>query len=267
MSEEFKQKKINHIFHYTGQFDWLKKILKNGFAPSYCEETINNSTYYIPMVSFCNIPLKDVDNYMHYGKYGIGMSMEWAIKHQLSPVIYIHENSPIKDLYDTTFNLTMEQFIKKSLFDSYNKHKKITNKEYPLTEEQILNLYSISQKTVQFLKNWKTKHKGNEIITYQEREWRFIPNLKKVEELEIIKEDDDEFSDYKNKRIKKPHLPDYLLQIENITDIRYITIKNENQRPEIIKILEKKFGEPNLKNSIISGKLVILTENQLHNDF
>src|SRR5659263_94182 len=90
IKNEFNQKKINHIFHYTSNFDVLLKILKNGFEPSYCAERINDVEYYIPMISFCNIPLRDVDLYMRYGKYGIGMSLEWAEENSISPVVYIH---------------------------------------------------------------------------------------------------------------------------------------------------------------------------------
>lgn len=68
IESDFNQKKINHIFHYADNFEIFQKILKNGFAPSYCSENINKIEYFIPMVSFCNIPLRDVDSYMRYGK-------------------------------------------------------------------------------------------------------------------------------------------------------------------------------------------------------
>lgn len=53
----FKQKKINHIFHYTASVESISAILNNGFAPSYCKEEIADLTYLIPMVSFCNMPI------------------------------------------------------------------------------------------------------------------------------------------------------------------------------------------------------------------
>jgi hypothetical protein len=73
--------------------------LKTGFHPSYCQEKIGDLKYLIPMVSFCNISIRDVGLYMRYGDYGIGMTMDWALQNRISPVIYVHENSPFSDLH------------------------------------------------------------------------------------------------------------------------------------------------------------------------
>lgn len=149
LENDFNQKKVNHIVHYLDNFKILLKILKDGFAPSYCLENTISSEYYIPMVSFCNIPLKDVDQYMRYGKYGIGMSLDWALKNGISPVVYIHENTPFKD------------FSKKLFYSCLNKND--------------INYFDVilnaTLPTIQFFKNWKTIYKGKEIITYHEREW------------------------------------------------------------------------------------------------
>lgn len=99
INKEFNQKKVNLVFHYTKKLEFLLNILKDGFQPSYCYEKINDLEYYIPMVSFCNIPLTDVDDYMRYGKYGIGLSLDWAIRNGISPVVYIHENTPFANLH------------------------------------------------------------------------------------------------------------------------------------------------------------------------
>ncbi|MCU4173937.1 abortive infection system antitoxin AbiGi family protein [Carboxylicivirga sp. N1Y90] len=240
IKSEFKQKKINHIFHYTRRYDWLKKILDSGFAPSYCHENISEFEYFIPMVSFCNIPLKDVDNYMRYGKYGIGMSMEWAVRNSISPVIYIHEQTPFQNFY--------------SLFSSYRKY------------DQTLSFQDMSIKVVQYFKNWKTQYRGNEIITYHEREWRYIPNLNGKKP--IIKVDDHEFKDYQDKnKIKKPHFPEKALKINSISDLKYITVKDEKQRFEILDLLKLKFTDKSVTEALVGGQLLILTIDQLHNDF
>ncbi|MEE1900099.1 abortive infection system antitoxin AbiGi family protein [Flavobacterium rakeshii] len=264
---EFKQKKVNHVFHYTRRFDWLQKILLNGFAPSYCLEEINGNKFFIPMVSFCNIPLKDVDNYMHYGKYGIGMSMEWAIRECLSPVIYLHENTPFRGIYDFISDLSFNQFIKKAFHDSFHEVLgQLDNNKYPLGKEEIIELNDFSFRIVQFFKNWKTIYQGNEIITYHEREWRYIPNLN--EKKRLIDGKDPEFELYNEKdRIKKPHLPEHSLRINDLSDIKYITIQKENQREEIIKVLCKKFNKNYVEESLVGGRLLILTESQLHDDF
>ena len=111
--EDFNQKKVGHIFHYTKTFDSLLGILKSGFLPSYCQETVGDLKYLIPMVSFCNISIRDVGLYMRYGDYGIGMTMDWALQNRISPVIYVHENSPFSDLHNKVNKLLLWDIIGK----------------------------------------------------------------------------------------------------------------------------------------------------------
>lgn len=268
VEREFNQKKINHIFHYTDNFDVLLKILRNGFSPSYCAEKINDVEYYIPMVSFCNIPLRDVDLYMRYGKYGIGMSLEWALKNSISPVVYIHETTPFKDFYLNINKIHYNKMLNE-IFDNEkieNLKNKVDNLDYSQYDLMLNRINDITIPAVQFFKNWKTFYKGQKIITYQEREWRFIPKLEN--EKRIITKTDNEFIELENKNFrKKPHLPNYAADLINIENIRYILIKNEAQREKVIGVLNRKFGEENVIESILSGKLMIIKEDLIHNDF
>ena len=240
VENDFSQKKINHIVHYQDNFEVLLKIIKKGFAPSYCLEEINSSEYYIPMVSFCNIPFKDVDQYMRYGKYGLGMSLDWALRNAISPVVYIHENTPFRNFSKKLF----EHSITNANFDSYN------------------NILKSTLPTIQFFKNWKTIYKGKEIITYHEREWRYVPDLQNDKIL-----DKDEFTERKSTDLKKkPHLPEHSLNFD-LEDLRYILINNEDQRTRVITILKKKYGSEHVINSILSGKLLIIDDNLIRDDF
>lgn len=268
IENEFNQKKINHIFHYTDNFEVLLKILKNGFAPSYCAERINNVEYYIPMVSFCNIPLRDVDLYMRYGKYGIGMSLEWALKNSISPVVYIHETTPFRNFH---VNMISTHF-KRMFNEVFNNQKiedlenRVNNFDYSEYDKNLSEITEISTSAIQFFKNWKAFYKGREIITYQEREWRFIPKIENGKKL--ITDNDNEFNEIKNKKFrKKPHLPDYAVELTGIENIRYILINNENQRERVINVLNKRFEAKNVIKSILSGKLMIIKEELIHNDF
>lgn len=264
---KLNQKKIDHIFHYTDEYEYLKKILRNGFAPSYCVEEINDTKFLTPMVSFCNIPIRDVGDYMHYGDYGIGMSVDWAIENNLSPVIYIHENTPFKNVRDVIYNLSFNQFINRAIHNTIKEktNSHVNDYEYALSEEQILELNNSSFLLAQFLKNWKTIYKGDEIITYHEREWRYIPNLDAEKEKKLVAINDEDFNIYLEK--KKPHLPERSLHIESIKDIRYIIIKDDVERKEIIDILIKEFTQEEVWDSISSGKLMILNTEQIANDF
>ena len=265
---EFNQKKINHIFHYTDNFEVLLRILKNGFAPSFCAEKINDVEYYIPMVSFCNIPLRDVDLYMRYGKYGVGMSLEWALKNSISPVIYIHEMTPFKNfhvnLISSHFKMMLSELFNNQKLD--NLENRVNNFDFSEYDDNLNKITEINISAIQFFKNWKTHYKGREIVTYQEREWRFIPKLEN--EKKIITENDNEFFEIKSKKFrKKPHLPDHSIELSDIKDIRYILINNENQREKVLNILNKKFGEKSVIESVLSGKLITINDELIRNDF
>ena len=82
----------NSFFHYTKKYDVLVKILEQGFIGAYANEQYpkNNGTLghlYIPMISFCDIPLSQLQ-YIVYGNYAIGMSRGWGNTLPLCPVSY-----------------------------------------------------------------------------------------------------------------------------------------------------------------------------------
>ena len=265
LENDFNQKKVNHIVHYLDNFEVILKILKDGFAPSYCLETIDGIDYHIPMVSFCNIPLKDVDLYMRYGKYGIGMSLEWAVKNSISPVIYFHENTPFKALHSKINQIHLDEIVNKILNKEVDK---IINGDKSKSDHSdefktISEINDITVPTLQFFKNWKTKYKGKEIITYHEREWRYIP---KITDKRIVS--NDEFDELKKTVFnKKPHLPEYALTINSIEDIRYVLINNEIQRNKVLSVLQRKFGMNEVVNAIMTGKLMIINDDLIRNDF
>lgn len=264
----FNQKRINHIFHYLDNFEILIKILKTGFAPSYCKEIINDTDYYIPMISFCNIPLRDVDLYMRYGKYGIGLSLEWALEKSISPVIYTHDKTPFKNLHSEInqiqlFNLSKKMF---SNILEANLNNQADKSDYTEYDEMIRNINNVTVPTIQFFKNWKTKYKEQEIITYQEREWRYVPFLEN--EKRLITKEDDEFEQLENKSFReKPHLPNSILNIEKIDNLRYVIVQKEKQRDRVLATLKSKFGEENVISAILSGKLMIIKDDLIFNDF
>jgi hypothetical protein len=95
------------LFHFTSSLELLKSILTQKFKITYCHETYTldgqEHDYYYPMVSFCDIPLSAARKQMStYGSYAIGLNKNWAIKHNLNPVIYIDQNSEIGKDINTT---------------------------------------------------------------------------------------------------------------------------------------------------------------------
>lgn len=83
----------NVIWHQT-TFEGLKAIIKDmRFMCSYSLETIKWKGDCVdiafPMISFCDIPLADIQEYLDkYGKYTIGFQRSWGKTVRLSPVWY-----------------------------------------------------------------------------------------------------------------------------------------------------------------------------------
>lgn len=99
------------FFHYTSETG-LVSILQNGFYGSYADEQFKDNNgniqhLYIPMVSFCDIPLSYVET-ITYGNYAIGMSRIWGNNNGLSPILY----------YPRAYAHHLHQFVRKS-FDDY----------------------------------------------------------------------------------------------------------------------------------------------------
>src|SRR5271157_1052471 len=90
----------NTLFHFTGSPDNLESILRNEFHPRYCLENWNIlnlkelNEIAIPMVSFCDIPLSQIRKHVrYYGHYAIGLTKEWGMKNNISPVLYTHKQA------------------------------------------------------------------------------------------------------------------------------------------------------------------------------
>lgn len=295
-------KDVNHLFRYSSKLTYiLDNIEQKGFFPSYCKEIFPNEIILIPMVSFCNIPITQVENYMYYGDYGIGFTIDWAIENKISPVIYVHGNSDFSNLATEVNKAITRQFVINLFNEELDKK---------LEEEKILSQNSISNNSsfknedmfkinqlaianIQFTKFWKNEisfdvsfkefeytHKYNKIInSYNEREWRYIPNLdnddffsKIIEKTRLNSEskieDNPEFTKYYSSKTRKPHIrgEKYLLKF-NLEDLRYIVVKNSNEIILVINQLGNYFGETNVYNRIKGGQLLVLTKENILNDF
>ena len=171
MSIEYKLS-ANTLFHFTKTYDNLENILKNELIPRYCLENYSdliagglNETA-IPMESFCDIPLSQIKNHVkYYGRYAIGLKKEWGINNKICPVIYYTAQQcgsmfPLKEIYDITY---------KGFEGSPDKN--------------LIEIYISWHKFIKYLKPyrgklWRDNKYLDETITfYDEREWRFCPDM------------------------------------------------------------------------------------------
>ena len=271
MSENLSSK---NLFHFTDK-DILKSILKDGFYALYCKEQIlstvfnkNLAAQYIPMVSFCNIPLTMVKSHCSlYGSYGIGLTKQWALRNRINPVLYSYRNSALMKTYSAS-QKEYEELVKEGL---NNKAQKV-----------FINNFI---KSVIYLKPLEGRNKkGKPTFFYDEKEWRYVPSLANMSNImlshrKIVAGDVDfRFPNREKVKIKINsvrqlntrilhhgirHFEAYRLKFD-LNDIRFIILKNSREVPTMIKFLLK-----NINSKIKVDTLIpkIITLEQLKEDF
>lgn len=239
------QPKSHTLFHFTKNIDFLKDILVNGFWPRYCLEDLRwytgsqtRSAY--PMVCFCDIPLSRVDEHVgFYGNYGIGVSREWARNNELSPVIYLNENTP------------QHQSLKSILLGN------LKNKGYyPNSDSDVNNIMShIKPIEGEMIINGKPVFKE----FYQENEWRYAISgiALSLKSRPWLYEED-----YKNEHIlvcenlkSKEH---YSLKLSP-SDIKYIFVKSDSDIPHMVNFIQTQLDSyPSSDLKILLSRIVSL---------
>jgi hypothetical protein len=245
----------NTLFHFTNKKNLLGTLEKE-FCPRFSLEhyQIDEKTSFkigIPMVSFCDIPLSMVYRHMtKYGNYGIGMSKEWAERSKLNPVLYLRRGSETTRILDDVLN---------SISKDVREVRKVGAEIESLTEQRDL-LFKLFAFTKPF-----DSHSGDGNITkyYDEREWRYVPGLSLYTGTQILlpeRQFKDPLLSEENEKLKK-----VALRFEP-SDINYIIIKEESERLDLIKEIERIKGEYNSDTrSVLSSKTV--SAEQTRQDF
>lgn len=115
------------------------------------------------MISFCDIPLSDSEQHFDaYGKYGIGLTKNWAVRNGVNPVLYIDHNS--------LFAKSLYKLIKE-------RRKKGTN----ITLNQSNQILQIKAYAKNYSGHLKRKLVDNPNYKfYDEREWRLVPDATQI---------------------------------------------------------------------------------------
>ncbi|RKR65134.1 abortive phage resistance protein AbiGi (putative antitoxin) [Yokenella regensburgei] len=219
------------ILHFTKEIESLKSILSSGyFRASYAKESIigpdSKREFGIPMVSFCDIRLSHLyEHIKKYGRFGVGLKKEWAIKHGLNPVSYLNKNC--------------------SMFTAFNERLREMNRElrslkayeevYSLEKAKYRDLINI----LRYMKNYEGPlvRKGelvNENYRFaNENEWRYVPDIQAdIVPIKIARDSDPEWKTKANQRMWKSDSS--RLKFE-ISDIKYILVPNENYASQLIE--------------------------------
>lgn len=243
------------LFHFTSR-DGLFGILRNNFSISYAREKIvaanQSKEFAAPMVSFCDLRLSELKSHMkNYGSYGIGLTKKWANKQGLNPVMYMNKNCPAT----SEFLKSMDEL-----------HKQIRKPDFrgameaSISYANIVNLY-------RYIKNYEgdLRRRDKPIIKNfrfaDEREWRYVPSIKKVFPPLIMGTEEE-------LRRQKPDLNAGCAH-HRLTftpeDIRYLIIQTDSERLQLLDhILDVKKGyDDDMKRRLASR---ILTADQIVND-
>ncbi len=239
----------NSIIHFTNSKDALLGILTDNFKLSYCNETVilkgNLISFAVPMVSFCDIPLSQVKNHItKYGKYGIGLTKEWAKKQKLNPVIYLEKNSKLSESYSRVYF------------------------EYAINSGKNLQDYDDIEKSVvdilRYIKNYQNNLVRGETVykNYRfsdEREWRYVLDYNEPPLFiyPMVNFDKD---------IANDSLSTYRLKFEP-NDIKYVIIQNENEISEFIQRLRDAKGKNYSYHDVDRLMTRIITTEQIVEDF
>lgn len=279
--------RTSSVFKFTKDFELLKKIIRDGIIPNYCEEDLSfDETKFvvgIPMSSFCDIPISLLDEHnRRYGNYGIALSKEWAKDNGLTPVLYVVNDNILRSVYYHHHN-------NEKIFDWYNrpdvKEKMIQDtvfRSFPLGDyAKILNAkteHAINTHIIGYLKKYEGPYGESNLINYEENEWRFLVPDEEGTDWFWSKEDYMKWRNPRNKKaiykVRKP-VPSEALKKHTLkftlSDIRYILIKDDEFKARLIRFIKKlkTIGGNSVANEAERYDLIskIVTLEQVKKDF
>jgi hypothetical protein len=174
----------NVLFHFTDSLKIIKSILKHGFWPRYCPEyTLDPGDrraarkrhpplHAAPMVCFCDLPLSLILKHLdEYGKFAIGLTKEWGLRNGVTPVTYTHSRARTRRYMLRLIAKAAERGDKAAANDL-----------------KLLTAYTKPFRGTEWRKRRKKKVKHN-VQFYDEREWRYVPDVRKGEPLFLGWED------------------------------------------------------------------------------
>lgn len=259
----------NTIFHFTSKEGFVG-ILKNGFKASFSLEEFDSPNGKIkrayPVICFSDIPLsfmkkniKEADKKGNYGKYGLGMKMQWVRRNGLNPVLYLEGNSNISsDLTNAiksgysisdhikTITSSLENKIRslntklsiggdKNKCDEYKGELKEIRETHKLSQD-ILKVNEFQSQIFYYIKNYMGFLNGSHYKYYDEREWRWSAPLCDCGIPSALSEE--AFEEWRGDRNKPKKLIDkYTLDFE-IDDIECLILEDETIFDSLMKELK-----------------------------
>jgi hypothetical protein len=245
------------LFHFTKSIENILGILSNEFKPRYNVEDWQpiigqKHPIVIPMVCFCDIPLSQIQKHTEdYGEYAIGLSKKWGISKKINPVLYTYHKSGVT----SQLKIISEELANRGLL-----------------ADEVTDRYL---KVLQYLKPYEGHRlelkrceiiKGKKIKFYNEREWRFIPEVSwaqdRIHPLLYPQECGEETLYNENEKLKTKKLS------FEPKDIKYIIVKKENEVLDIAKSVQKIKGSKGYsQDELLLLTTKIMSLDQIRSDF
>lgn len=213
------------MFHFTTYAN-LIGILTQEFYPRYSIEEYSDgadSSYKIaiPMVCFCDIPLAHISEHMStYGEYGLGMTKQWAIANRLNPVLYVEKAS------------WLSEQLEHILAGNWESVNALPIQQFREERDSAIVLYMHTKPYEGFQERNGVRIKK---CFYNEREWRYVPRINRLDGHELHLTGDSLAPDILN--VKNDLLKAHKIGFEP-KDIQYIIIGKEVERLQVIESIE-----------------------------
>ena len=276
--------RTSSVFRFTKDFELLKKIIRDGIIPNFCEEDLSfdgvDFCVGIPMASFCDIPITLLDEHnSRYRNYGIALSKEKKKKNGLTPVMYIANDAVLQSVYH---HYQQNQKV----LDWYHRDEvkaRLANdtliKGFPLGDYvKMLSAeqeHAVNTHIIGYLKKYEGIYNKKPINNYEENEWRYLVPDEKGTEWFWSKE---EYMKWRfpdgDKTAKKPlpteELKKHTLEFD-ASDIKYILVKDDDFKARVIEFIKglKTIGGRKLTSGKANEDLItrIITLDQVKMDF
>jgi len=249
----------NALIHFTNDKERLKSIFLENFRVGYCKEAPTlggfGTTCYVPMVSFCDIPLSQIkDHISKYGEYGIGLTREWGIRQKLNPVLYLEPSSLLSDSYRAAAN--------------YFLSRAQAEKEVVARSDDYFKAVVALGEMLSYTKNYQgelVRRDGRTTPNYRfsdEREWRYVlPSQEGV----TPTMSEEYFTSSEGQRRAQGLMARARLEFEP-NDIRYVIIKNDSEIHEFVNHLRSAKRNKYSEHDIDRLTTRILTAEQIRED-
>ncbi|HEY5590340.1 MAG TPA: abortive infection system antitoxin AbiGi family protein [Paludibacter sp.] len=199
------------LFTFTSKLEYLTGMIENGIKPRYICERIpipdKTWNYTVAAKCFCDIPLGMIKSHLNwFGNFGLGIKKKYLQELGVSPVIYIHSNS--KMILNTLNN---------------NGFENLTN--YPT----LPYLKRYSGDDYKFLDDGTQKRFHRQF--YDEREWRYIPEINNLTPEKTIKTISEGLINVSKKNIETPYDKTIIALAPSV--IEYIIIEKYSDFKEL----------------------------------